>query len=494
MVVMRRASPIGILLIILLALSLALQAGRVHAQDPKIVYIYDDLGRLVKVVNAETGEVAVYEYDAVGNILSIKRSAGGIQPPSITNISTSFFNQGETVCLRIEGTDLLGATISTDNPAIRITNVRTTETILEACIEIPFDVALGPATLTVSTAVGSNSITITVKGPLPAIRSVSPSQGTSKGGTAITITGANFTSDTTIMIGGNPATSVVFINDGKMAATTPPGPAGLRADVVVSHSSGSTTLPGGFTYSFPFRIPGAIALAIGDIGSLTVTVREPEATATTLNLVSANPAVATLPGSATIPAGELSAGVPVTAVSEGTTQVTVTLGGTSLSTVVFVSQPFSGNLDLTAPVVGSFVAPTAELALAPVVGVEVPPVLLATVVLSQGATRTITLTLAAPAPPGGLCVTITISHPAVGTVPAEVCIAEGEQTVTFTVTALASGQAIITVTAGGEVIELALLVDQTSAISGAALAAPVATFVTPTDGITLAPIVGVEVK
>jgi YD repeat-containing protein len=43
-----------------------------QAQQPLIHYIYDDLGRLVGVVNQD-GNAATYTYDAVGNILTIGR-------------------------------------------------------------------------------------------------------------------------------------------------------------------------------------------------------------------------------------------------------------------------------------------------------------------------------------------------------------------------------------------------------------------------------------
>jgi len=42
------------------------------AQEQKVIYLYDDLGRLVRVID-ENNECATYEYDAVGNILSITR-------------------------------------------------------------------------------------------------------------------------------------------------------------------------------------------------------------------------------------------------------------------------------------------------------------------------------------------------------------------------------------------------------------------------------------
>ncbi|HEX9328462.1 MAG TPA: IPT/TIG domain-containing protein, partial [Reyranella sp.] len=42
------------------------------AQPASIYYVYDDLNRLSAVVNQQ-GDVAVYTYDAVGNILRIER-------------------------------------------------------------------------------------------------------------------------------------------------------------------------------------------------------------------------------------------------------------------------------------------------------------------------------------------------------------------------------------------------------------------------------------
>jgi len=50
-------------------------ASTLRAQSTSPVqYFYDDLGRLVKVVD-QNGNIATYSYDAVGNLLSIARSA-----------------------------------------------------------------------------------------------------------------------------------------------------------------------------------------------------------------------------------------------------------------------------------------------------------------------------------------------------------------------------------------------------------------------------------
>ena len=49
-------------------------------------YIYDDLGRLVQVIDGQ-GNVATYNYDAVGNLLSITRNTGGVGAPTITGFT-----------------------------------------------------------------------------------------------------------------------------------------------------------------------------------------------------------------------------------------------------------------------------------------------------------------------------------------------------------------------------------------------------------------------
>ena len=51
-------------------------------------YIYDDLGRLSQVIDGQ-GNVATYNYDAVGNLLSITRNTGGVGAPTITGLTSS---------------------------------------------------------------------------------------------------------------------------------------------------------------------------------------------------------------------------------------------------------------------------------------------------------------------------------------------------------------------------------------------------------------------
>ena len=60
-------------------------------------YIYDDLGRLSQVIDGQ-GNVATYNYDAVGNVLSITRNTGGVGAPTMTGIKP---NQEEVRLRRV---------------------------------------------------------------------------------------------------------------------------------------------------------------------------------------------------------------------------------------------------------------------------------------------------------------------------------------------------------------------------------------------------------
>ncbi len=337
-------------------------------------YIYDDIGQLVRAIDSD-GNVVTYTYDATGNFVSITRTTtDALGPPVIVGVSPDVVNQGETVPIVISGTNLFQGSLTVDNPGVTIAGSRPGDTEIAATLVIAADAAIGPATLTVTTSLGSDTAAITVLGPAPKIVSISPSRGTSAGETPVTVKGSNLTADTTLSIGGNPATDVVLEDSNTITAKTPVGTPGSQVDVVVSNSNGSSTLTGGFVYTFPFGIPGAVAIVTGTEGSVTVTLDQPFAVATTAFLTSSNPAVATVPAFIIIPAGATSVVIPITAGLNGTAIITVSINGVSLSFTVFVNPAFVGDLDLLAKPVGSFFTPIGGITLAPVVGTFVTPV------------------------------------------------------------------------------------------------------------------------
>jgi hypothetical protein len=129
----------------------------------------------------------------------------------------------------------------------------------------------------------------------------------------------------------------------------------------------------------------------------------------TVTLMSSNTAVATVPGSVTVAAGQTSAAFTVTGVAAGTSAITAAASGSQGTASITVAPGAALVLGLT-------------LSASSVVG---------------GNPITGTLVISSPAPAGGMVVTLSSSDPV--TVPANVTIPAGQTTATFTVNTRAVG-------------------------------------------------------
>src|SRR5687767_9213106 len=83
----------------------------------------------------------------------------------------------------------------------------------------------------------------------PTVTAISPSSGTTSGGTSVTITGTGFLTGATVTLGGTAATNVTVVSSTSITATTPAHAAGTVDVVVTNTDSQSGTLTNGFTYS-----------------------------------------------------------------------------------------------------------------------------------------------------------------------------------------------------------------------------------------------------
>jgi hypothetical protein len=102
-----------------------------------------------------------------------------------------------------------------------------------------------------TTLVGCGGSPSSPSGSSLQVTAISPSTGTSFGGTAVTITGRNFTTGTSLTFGGTPATDVVVNDSASITATTPVHPAGT-VDVSVKSGTGAEgTLRQAFQYVRP---------------------------------------------------------------------------------------------------------------------------------------------------------------------------------------------------------------------------------------------------
>jgi YD repeat-containing protein len=241
-----------------------------------ISYFYDELGRLIGVVDA-AGDSATYKYDAVGNILSITR-----QSSSQLGI-ISFAPQSGTV----------GATVTISGTAFSPTPSQntvqfngTTASIVSASatslvVTVPTGATTGP--ISVSTSAGSvsssSNFTVSANSGVPSITSFTPNMGTP--GTAVSITGTNFdtlannkvtfntthaavTSATSTLIG---TTVPVNATSGKIAITTPGGQGTSLQDFYVPFGT-HVVADVGYTGRVSVGGNQTVALAANQIGLL----------------------------------------------------------------------------------------------------------------------------------------------------------------------------------------------------------------------------------
>ncbi|MDX3457167.1 IPT/TIG domain-containing protein [Streptomyces sp. ME02-8801-2C] len=148
---------------------------------------------------------------------------------------------GNTITLA--GTGLSTAT------SVSFGGVTATPTVISdssLSVTVPAGAAAGSVSVSVTTAGGTNNGLSYTYVDIPTIGTITPDEGSTSGGTAVTITGTNVASTDSVTFDGVAAPFAV-INATTLSAVTPPGTAGA-VDVVVTNPAGSATAAGGFTY------------------------------------------------------------------------------------------------------------------------------------------------------------------------------------------------------------------------------------------------------
>ncbi len=136
----------------------------------------------------------------------------------------------------------------------------------------------GNYTLTVATSADqipttSSSYSLAAP-PAPTVLAVIPTSGPNTGGTAVTISGANFLAGATVDFGANAATNVTVVNSTEVTATSPAGSVGV-VDVTVTTKGGTSakTSADQFTYVSTVPTVASISPTVGPTsGGTTVTV------------------------------------------------------------------------------------------------------------------------------------------------------------------------------------------------------------------------------
>jgi len=196
------------------------------AQSP-VRYIYDELGRLVGVIDP-SGNAAAYHYDAVGNLLSITRSTP--TTVAIIEVTPDGGPGGQTVT--IYGTGFSATvgqnTVTFNGTSASIASASTTQLV----VTVPGGATTGTIGVTSPNGSATSSAAFVVGASLaPTIAGFSPAIGTA--GTAVTVSGANFETTAALnRLGLNLARTVLTsVSATSLATTVPAGVASGRFSV-----------------------------------------------------------------------------------------------------------------------------------------------------------------------------------------------------------------------------------------------------------------------
>ena len=202
-------------------------------------------------------------------MVAFRTPSGVVTPPTVSSVSPNVGSTTGGTAVAITGTNFAaGASVTFGGTAA--TNV-----VVVSGTQITATTPAGSA--------GAVTVTVTVNGQsgslangfsyslLPTVSSVSPNSGPTGGGTAVTITGANFAAGATVTFGGTAATNVVVVSATQITATTPAGSAGaVTVTVTVSGQSGS--LANGFTYTLPPTVSSVSPNSGTTAGGTAVTI------------------------------------------------------------------------------------------------------------------------------------------------------------------------------------------------------------------------------
>lgn len=109
--------------------------------------------------------------------------------------------------------------------------------------------------------------------PPPSITSISPTAGSTNGGTIVTVSGSNFQNGATVAFGPSNATLVTFVNSTTLKATTPAHPQEGVVGVFVTNPDGqSASLPSSYTYHLPPSISSVSPTNGPPAGGITVVI------------------------------------------------------------------------------------------------------------------------------------------------------------------------------------------------------------------------------
>jgi hypothetical protein len=263
---------------------------------------------------AGTANVAVTTPDGTGTGSNLYTY---VAAPTVGSVSPTSGPTGGGTSVTITGTNFTGATAVTfggvSATGITVVNSTTITATTPAHAAGTVDVVV---TTPGGTGTGTNLYSYVAA---PTVTSVSPTSGSTLGGTSVTITGTNFTGATAVTLGGTAATSFTVNSATSITATTTAHAAGL-ADVVVTAPGGTGTGISLYTFAIAPTVSSISPAAGAASGGTSVTITGANLTGSTAVIFGSTAAAGFTVNSAT--------SITATAPSgSGTVHITVTNNG-----------------------------------------------------------------------------------------------------------------------------------------------------------------------
>ncbi|MGH7207333.1 MAG: IPT/TIG domain-containing protein [Nitrospiraceae bacterium] len=224
----------------------------IAAPGDQAQYFYDELGRLVGVVDG-SGNVAVYNYDAVGNLLSVQRFTTGATGIGIFLVAPNSARVGTNVTIQGFGFTTPPSSNQLAFNGTSATVVSATTTSLVATV--PTGATTGPVTVTNANGTATSPSAFTVLVP-PIIAGIDPARVPQGATTRLVIEGFNLAN----------ASAVTFSQSG-LSATILLGGTSQNLPINLTVSS---TVPVG-SYPFSVTTPAGTTQS----GTVTVAVTPP---------------------------------------------------------------------------------------------------------------------------------------------------------------------------------------------------------------------------
>jgi hypothetical protein len=175
-------------------------------------------------------------------------TSGSAPAPGVSSISPASGTTAGGTPVTITGTNFVsGATVTIGGTAATGVNVGSS-TSITATTPAHAAGAVNVVVTNPDTQTGTLTNGYTYTSTAPGVTSISPTSGTTAGGTPVTITGTNFVSGATVTFGGTAATGVTVGSSTSITATTPAHAAGAVNVVVTNPDTQTGTLNNGYTY------------------------------------------------------------------------------------------------------------------------------------------------------------------------------------------------------------------------------------------------------